>query len=163
MVDYELYAQIANYVLLTAFAIWYKLGGHPEGTYRILRTPYFAQYILLEDGSITRKVFKWSRIVTASPPHFITKDGMFYIDRSNSAKSKGRPAWFYHVNNSIPIPINMKPIVIDAKTVKRGYRTEIARRLHSIAEPRIKFGSLMWLLILIVILFSAYYVYQFLK
>ena len=160
---YETEIQIGYYIILISMAIWYKLGGHPEGTYRILRTPYFAQYILLEDGTITRKVFKWSRIVTASPPHFITKDGMFYIDKENSAKSKGRPAWFYHVNNAIPIPINMKPIVIDSKTVKRGYRTEIARRLHSIAEPRIKFGSLMWLLILIVILFSVYYTYQFLK
>lgn len=164
---YELEAQITNYIILIAIAIWYKLGGHPEGTYRIFRISYFVQYLFLEDGTIKRKVWNWNKIVTASPPHFITKQGIFYIDKDNSAKSRGRPAWYYHMGKALPVPINLGQFKtpgynLDPLTIKRAYKTDIDRRLRSISESRIKFGSMMWLLVLIVILFSAYYAYQWL-
>ena len=158
----ELELQIANYVLLTIIAIWYKLGGHPEGTYRILRIVYFVQFMFLEDGTIKRKVWNWNRIITSSPPHFTTKQGTFYIDRENSAKSRGRSAWYYHVGKALPIPINTGQFKtpgynLDPLTIKRAYKTDIERRLRSISKERIRFGWLWWVLILLVGLGIFYY------
>lgn len=158
--EFEL--QVINYISLTAIAIWYKLGGHPEGTYRILRIAYFVQFLFLEDGTIKRHVFKWDRIITASPPHFITKNGTFYIDRENSARSRGRPAWYYHIGKALPVPINTGQFQtpgynLDPLTIKRAYRTDIARRLRSISEPKLKLRWLLWVLAGLVVLGIIYY------
>ena len=154
--------EIGNYGLMIFIAIYYALGGYPEANYRIARIPYFVQYLLLEDGTVKRKVHNWKKITTASPPHFITKHGVFYIDKDNSARSKGRPAWFYHMGKSLPIPVNTGQFQtpgynLDPITIKRAYRTDIERRLRSISQGRIRFGWIWWILALLVVGGVIYY------
>lgn len=159
---YEFELQIANYIILIGIAIWYKLGGHPEGTYRIFGIRHFAQVLFLEDGTPKRKVYHWNKMITASPSHFINKDGLFYIDRDNTAKTRGCPTWYHHKGKALPIPIftgqfKTPGYNLDPLTIKRAYKTDIDRRLRSISKSRVSFGWMWYALAGLVVLGLIYY------
>jgi len=154
--------EIGNYALMIFIAIYYALGGYPEANYRIFRVRYFAQVLFQEDKTPKRKVYKWTRIITASPPHFITKEGLYYIDPENTAMTKGRPTWYHQKGKSLPIPVftgqfKTPGYNLDPLTIKRAYKTDIDRRLRSISKDKIRFGWLWYILALLVTIGVIYY------
>ena len=125
------------------FGIFFKLGGYPEGAYRMFRIPYFVFYMLQPDMSFARHPKKLRDIKTHSPSFFDWSGKRFYIDRANTARSNGRPAWYYDPRNSFPIPwFTDKGKELDPEKVKRAFKTEIIKQIYKLREePTIRKGS----------------------
>lgn len=101
-------------IMIPAF-IWVKLGGHPEGTYRILRKKYFSAIFIDGEGTPQRFPLPSSLIVTGAPelpPYFSLKKplfsngvGRYYLDKKEQTKHTGRMSQYYFPDNPFPIPI----------------------------------------------------------
>lgn len=159
-----------EFIMIVPFLIWIRLGGNPEGTYRIFRVKYFVYWVVDHDGSLVRNTMKWSRIMTKSPAHFVDdKNGdpsmTRYVDKQNTGRSRGRPAWMYHIDNAIPIPYisGYRDKVLDPITINRAYRTEIDRRLDRIGRERPisakRISAWIVVLFLLVLTLSGFYLY----
>lgn len=93
--------------------IWVKLGGHPEGTYRILRIKYFSAIFIDSEGTPQRFPIKSKELKTGSPElpsyfeyrGFAKGVGRYYLDKKEQTKHNGRMSQYYFPDNPFPIPI----------------------------------------------------------
>src|SRR5689334_2648657 len=92
-------------ITIIPLAIFLRLGGYPEGLWRILRIPRFAFILYTPDGEPIRRVKKMSEIKVKSPPHFDFNGRTYYTSKENAERVKGAPQWRYTPDNSLPIPI----------------------------------------------------------
>jgi hypothetical protein len=126
-------------VLLTLpYMVIAKLGGWPEGWYRITRKPYFVEFILEPDMSITRRVHLQKMIQTNSLPQYSFQNKTRFIDRTNTIRSRGRFGGFYHSDDSIPIPVVTYPQrgEVDAFKVDTFLKNDSIERLQGKAVPK---------------------------
>lgn len=168
------YAILGEFILLGPFAIFVRLGGYPEGYYRLLKIRYFGFVLYDPDGTPLRRVKKSSSIITKSPPHFNYSfkgaDGAkisrtFYIDKPNAERFRGRPQWRYTQDNALPIPIFTGKVSIslengttiertfgeadkklEPRAIFKAYNTDIPSDLLKLGQDKPKKGP-NWLLI----------------
>lgn len=129
---------VLEIITIIPFAIFMRLGGHPEGTYRILRIPHFAFVIYTPDGEPIRRVRKMSEVKVKSPPHFDFNGRTFYLSKENAERVKSAPQWRYTPDNSLPIPLFTNKV-----TVKLENGTILERSLgeHEKLDPRAVFKA----------------------
>lgn len=134
---------LGQWIIMIPFGIFFKLGGYPEGAYRMFRIQYFVFYILGPDMGFSRHTKKLVDIKTHSPSYFDDGGKRYYIDRANMARSNGRPAWYYDPRNAFPIPwFTDKGKELDPEKVKRAFKTDIVKQVYHLRdEPKIAKGS----------------------
>lgn len=123
--DLFIFLMIGEMILIIPFAIFMRLGGWPEGLWRILRLKYFVFWILDADNTMMRHILLWKEIKTHSPSYFDWKGKRYYIDKLNTLRSKGRPAWLYQPNNGFPIPaLTMNRQSVDPEAIRTAFRSK---------------------------------------
>lgn len=122
-------------IMIPAF-IWVKLGGHPEGTYRILRKKYFSAIFIDGEGTPQRFPLPSELIKTGAPelpPYFTLKKplfsngvGRYYLDKKEQTKHTGRMSQYYFPDNPFPIPIMTlsKNPSISAEGLEKAFNDE---------------------------------------
>lgn len=126
-------------VIVSTLAIFLRLGGWPEGYYRIMRIPRFIYFIIDTDGNPVRHCIKASKIIVQSPPKFLDLNGKVrYIDRPNLTRSKGAPSHYYQPDNALPNTMltGNRDLILDPRRIDRAYRTEIVTRLFKIGATK---------------------------
>lgn len=123
--DLIIFLMIGEIILIFPFAIFMRLGGYPEGLWRILRFKYFTFKIYDADKTPMRHIMLFHNIKTHSPSYFDFKGHRYYIDTLNTERDKGRPSWRYLVNNAFPIPIfTMNRQSVDAEAIRKAFNSK---------------------------------------
>ena len=148
---------------------WNRLGGWPEGWYRIIGTDYLQDYIIGPTGKIERPYIKLKDLETHSPAKFTfttqgaKKEGDFFLGDNNCKFSnpKNAPAYLHTFDDARPIPVwNRDTPRMDATLVHAGYKNDILERRHRLNQQpqRLKWGILGFIIILcLVFSFAAAY------
>ena len=100
-------------IAVVPLVAWVKLGGNPEGTYRIFRVKYFSAIFIDAERTPQRFPLKSSRLKFGAPElpayfeykGFANGVGRYYLDPSNQTKHSGRMSQYYYPDNPFPIPI----------------------------------------------------------
>ena len=123
-------------MIFLPFIIIGRLGGWPEGFWRLLRIKYFVFWIIDADNTLNRHVMIWKNLKTHSPTYFDFHDKRFYIDKSNTLRSKGRPAWAYLPDNAFPVPILTKDRdkILDPEKIQKAFRTHVVKEMFRLRE-----------------------------
>lgn len=123
--DLVIFLLIGELMLIIPFGIFIRLGGWPEGAWRIFRLKYFVFFIYDADGTAIRHISLWKNIKTHSPSYFDDHGHRYFIDKLNTERSKGRPAWRYTVNNSFPIPVfTMNRQSVDSEAIRTAFNSK---------------------------------------
>jgi len=156
--------QIGLIIVLIAYRIWNTLGGYPEAFYRITRKPYFLQYLVEVDGRISRYVHKFSMIESHSPAKFTFRKLDWFVDNSQTARSNGRPAWFYNYDNSIPIPvIEQSRTKVSPLLIFKAFRNKTVSDMHKLEERKTNLKYLtafVYIIIIVAVVAGTYYSYN---
>jgi len=155
------------FVLVIFTLIWKRLGGWPEAWYRIWRTSYFTFHPFGPDRSEGRFVLKMSDINTkTNPPSFTFGEKVWHVNDDAMGRDTGRPAWYYHFEDTEPLPIFAwkKGSKLDPAMIAAAYENDCIERVHRIGRGR-SVGMVFWVLLLVVIVIvivaiSAYYNYN---
>jgi hypothetical protein len=150
--DTLLYAVIGLFsfmiIMFVPLMVWIKLGGHPEGTYRILRIKYFSP-IFIDAGRTPRRfILKFSKLTTGAPtlPAYFKIEGFsnalgrYYTDMNNSTNHNGRPSWYYHPDNPFPIPmLTLKQeAIISAQELEKAFNDDTVLDFMKVGKERKK-------------------------
>ena len=175
------YAIVAEIVLMAPYIAFMRLGGYPEGLWRIIKIRYFGFVIYDPDGTPIRRVKKMSEVIVKSPPHFEWSKKTFYLHTPNAERFHGRPQWRYTPDNSLPIPMftgkveitlldgtilvresNMKE-KLDPRDIFKAYNTDIPSDLLKLGQEKKKKGP-NWLVIggIIIIALISFFVFTYL-
>ncbi len=133
-------------IVLVPLLVIFRLGGIPEGIWRLLHIKYFVFFILDPDNTPIRHVKKFVYMQVKSPEHFNYGNRIFYTDKQNMTRSKGRPSWYYTPNNSIPIPMvtgTQDSKVFDPMTIWRFANIDIERRILSLRKQPSRASSIV--------------------
>ena len=146
MVDQFFLTTIGTYAIFILFIIFRRLGGYPEGWWRIIRRDYFVHRIAQPDRTFTRHVHSLDEIEVQSPPMFVCGGKRFNTNDQRMARDTGRPCWFHLPNEMEPIPLfdwktapNLDPSLIQA-----AYDDDSIRQFKEIGN---RFDWRPWLLI----------------
>jgi hypothetical protein len=116
---------ISEMILIIPVMLFMRLGGWPEGFYRIFRIKYFAFWDIDSDNSLIPHVLHWRHLKTHSPTYFDYKGKRYYTDEFNTMRRNGRPAWMYKKNNAFPIPVNtMQRQSVDAEAIRKAFNSK---------------------------------------
>ncbi len=113
---------VIEIVMAIPLVVFVRLGGWPEGYYRIFKIRYFGFVVYDPDGTPIRRVKKMSKVKVKSPPHFEWNKKTFYLHNPNAERFHGRPQWRYTPDNSLPIPMftgNVEVVLDDGTILKR--------------------------------------------
>lgn len=124
--------------MMIPVAIFVRLGGWPEGYYRIARIKYFVYFILDPDNTPIRFVSKMNNMKVKSPMHFNHSGNTYYPDKQNTCRSKGRPAWYFQRDQSVAIPIvtgNRDPL-LNPITINKAYRIDVLGNLNKLKKDK---------------------------
>lgn len=126
--------QIFVIVLTVPLIAFVKLGGWPEGFYRIFRIKYFSPIFIDSENTPRRFPLRSSIIKTGDPklpPYFEYKGfangvGRYYLDKLNQTKHNGRMSQYYYPDNPFPIPLLTMAAnpVISAESLEKMYNDE---------------------------------------
>lgn len=123
-------------MIIIPLFVWVKLGGHPEGTYRILRKKYFSAIFIDGEGTPQRFPLPSELIKTGAPdlpPYFSLKKplfsngvGRYYLDKKEQTKHTGRMSQYYFPDNPFPVPIMTlsKNPSISAEGLEKAFNDE---------------------------------------
>lgn len=118
-----MFTELLIAIPLIAFA---RLGGWPEGFYRIFRIKYFAFRYYDADGEMKVVPLKWTEIKTHSPSYFDYHGARHYVDKDNTDKRNGRPAWLYpNIDAPFPFPTHTYPHTkISAEAIRNAFNSK---------------------------------------
>lgn len=121
-------------ILMAPAIIFMKLGGYPIGLWRILRIKFFFFWLIDPDNTLNKIPYRWSNIKTHSPSYFDYKGKRFYIDKQNTMRSLGRPAWMYFPDNAFPVPVLTaeRTRLLDPEKVKKAFNNEMLKQWYRI-------------------------------
>ncbi len=112
-------------IFLVPIMVFMRLGGWPEGFYRIFRIKYFAFWLIDTDGALIPHILHWRHLKTHSPTYFDYKGHRYYTDTYNTMKRNGRSAWMYTTANAFPIPtISMKRQSVDSEAIRTAFNSK---------------------------------------
>lgn len=142
---------IITFGLELPLLIWIRLGGHPEGTYRILRIKYFSP-IFIDAGRTPRRfILRFKELKTGAPTlpayfritGFANALGRYYVDPSNTTNHNGRESWYYHPDNPFPIPMLTlrKEAMISAQELEKAFNDETVIDFLKVGKERKKSTS----------------------
>lgn len=155
---------VLEIIMAIPVVVFVRLGGWPEGYYRITKQRYFGFVIYDPDGTPIRRVKKMKDIIIKSPPHFESFKKTFYVHSPNAERFHGRPQWRYTADNSLPIPMFTGKIEItledgtkiiresnmqeklDPRDIFKAYNTDIPSDLLKLGTPKKAKGP-NWLMI----------------
>lgn len=138
MEDSLIYALIGFDVLMlismVPFIIFIRLGGWPEGYYRMFRIKYFSAIFIDSEGTPQRFPLK-SKLLTTGAPElpsyfsfkgFANAVGRYYLDKKEQTKHNGRMSQYYWPDNPFPIPILTlsKNAVLSAESLEKAFHDE---------------------------------------
>ena len=151
--DYSIVYALAGFMTFMMFImgillLWVKLGGWPEGTYRMFRIPYFSA-IFLDAGRTPRRFpIKLSELKTEAPdlPQFFlykvfTKDkARYYTHPSIATRHNGRDSWYYFPDNPYPIDwiSNQRKDLISAQQLEKALDSNLMEDFLGIGKPKVK-------------------------
>ena len=158
--DYSLVYALAGFMIFLMFIfgfllIWVRLGGWPEGTYRIFRIPYFSAIFVDAGGTPRRFPLKLKELKTGEntlPAYFHFKGfanaiGIYYTS-PNPTKHNGRDSWYYYPDNPFPIPLRdfKSTVSINASQLEKAFNNHTMEDFLGIGKPDIKPKSrIKWL------------------
>jgi len=153
---------IQIFVLLLTFPLilFMKLGGWPEGFYRIFRVKYFSPIFIDSENTPRRFPLKSSIIKTGDPnlpPYFEYKGfsngvGRYYLDKVNQTKHNGRMSQYYYPDNPFPIPLLTlahNPM-ISAESLEKMYNDETVLDFLKVGKEKKTAKGRGWLLYAII-------------
>lgn len=150
--DVLLYAVIGLFsfmmIMFVPFIAWIKLGGHPEGTYRIFRIKYFSAIFIDTENTPRRFPLRLSKIKTGAPtlpPYFeyhgfANAVGRYYTNPKGATRHNGRSSWYYYPDNPFPIDIlkmGSDPL-ISAEGLERAFADETVIDFTKVGKERKK-------------------------
>jgi hypothetical protein len=154
---------------LIANAVWTRLGGWPEGWYRITGTDYLQDYIIGPTGKVERPFIRMKDLETHSPAKFThkaqgaQKEGDYFLGDNycRIANPKNAPAYIHTFDDSRAIPVWNRDLPrMDAALVHAGYKNDVLERMHKLNVPqqRLKWGILgFFIVVTFVLSFAALY------
>lgn len=152
-----------------ASAGWNRLGGWPEGWYRLRGIDYLQDYIIGPTGKVERPFIKIKDLQVHSPAKFsyqasgspVSGDYVLGDNKCKIANPKGAPAYVHTFDDSRAIPIwDRDSPRMDPALVHAGYKNDVLERRHKLNQPpqRLKWGLLGFFVVLTFILsFAALY------
>ncbi len=159
---------IQIFVILLTFPLilFVKLGGWPEGFFRIFRVKYFSPIFIDSENTPRRFPLRSSIIKTGDPnlpPYFEYKGfsngvGRYYLDKNNQTKHNGRMSQYYYPDNPFPIPLLTlahNPM-ISAEALEKMYHDEsILDFLKVGKEKKVKGSNRLRTLVILFVVFIA--------
>jgi hypothetical protein len=111
-----------------------RLGGWPEGFYRIFRIKYFSAIFIDAEGTPRRFPLRFSILKTGAPElpayfeykGFANGVGRYYTDKLNQTKHNGRMSQYYYPDNPFPIPIMTmaRSTLLGAEQLEKAFNDE---------------------------------------
>jgi hypothetical protein len=131
---------VGEIIIMLPFLIFMRLGGYPVGLWRILRIKFFFFWLIDPDNTLNKIPYRWNHIQTHSPSYFDYKGKRFYIDKQNTMRSLGRPAWMYFPDNAFPVPVLTaeRTRLLDPEKVKKAFNNEMLKQWYRIRNPEQK-------------------------
>jgi len=132
---------ILEFLMMIPVIAFARLGGWPEGFYRIFRIKYFAFRYLDADLELRKAVLRWTEIKVHSPAYFDFRGRRFYIDKLNTIKANGRASWLYPaLENGFPFPlVTMDRQSVDSEAIREAFNSkQLKDYLHARERGAIK-------------------------
>lgn len=169
--DYSLVYALASFMIFLLFIFgllltWVKLGGWPEGTYRMARIDYFSAIFIDAQGTPRRFPIKSKELKTGDntlPPSFkftgfANAIGQYFTNPAQATRHNGRPSWYYYPDNPFPIPLRdlKNPLHINASQLEKAFNNDTMTEFLGIGKPEPKKKSRVRWLYLALGLFSFF-------
>lgn len=155
---------ILLFMIMVPLLIWIKLGGYPEGTYRIFRIPYFSAIFIDAGGTPRRYPLRLTELKKEAPDlpeFFVIKKfsnslGRYYVDSKQATRHNGRDSWYYYPDNPYPIPLRHfeAPFTISASQLEKAFDSKSMEDFLGIGkEKKTKAGHTLRNVAIAIVLF----------
>jgi hypothetical protein len=152
------------FMMIGPLIAWIRLGGHPEGTYRIFRVKYFSAIFIDAEGTPRRFPLRQSLLKTGAPElpayfefkGFANGVGRYYTDKLNQTKHSGRMSQYYMPDNPFPIPIMTmaRSALLGAEQLEKAFNDETVIDFLKVGkEKKVKGSSRLKTLAILLIVF----------
>jgi hypothetical protein len=155
MTDTVVFLAVGLFAITILFELpliaWIRLGGHPEGTYRIFRIKYFSPIFIDAEKTPRRFILRMVAIKTGAPelpPYFEYRGfangvGRYYLDPTNQTRHTGRMSQYYYPDNPFPIPMltMARNPLMSAESLEKAFNDESVLDFLKVGKERKKSSS----------------------
>jgi hypothetical protein len=146
---------ILMFMIMIPLILWIKLGGYPEGTYRIFRIQYFSAIFIDAGGTPRRFPLRMSKLQTGDPQlpaffefhGFSNSIGRYYTNPQQTTRHNGRDSWYYYPDNPFPIPIRnlATGTNLSAVQLNKAWKDDTMEQFLHIGKPKVTKSRTKWL------------------